>query len=142
MIRVGGFAAPVLFVLLSFFALMAMAQTARAFELGAKTLTDAGFTVHISANTPLVFNKMNSLIVKIEPQQQVLPLAVTAIRFDARMPAHNHGMVVKSKVTQISATEFRIDGVKLHMAGEWELIFGVIKGKQELAFKLPMAVRP
>ena len=45
------------------------------------------------------------------------------IDFEAVMPAHNHGMVLKSKITRLGAREWRIDGLKMHMKGKWTLIF-------------------
>ena len=45
------------------------------------------------------------------------------IDFEAVMPAHNHGMVLKSKITRMGPREWRIDGLKMHMKGKWTLIF-------------------
>ncbi len=48
--------------------------------------------------------------------------------FDARMPQHNHGMVTKAKVIKISRLEYRVEGVRFHMPGNWLLQF-LIKDK-------------
>lgn len=45
------------------------------------------------------------------------------LSFDAVMPAHNHGMVLKPKIFKDKNSSWRIEGVKLHMAGDWQLIF-------------------
>jgi len=45
------------------------------------------------------------------------------INFDAIMPSHNHGMVLKPKIVRVGPKEWRIDGVKLHMKGSWRLTF-------------------
>jgi hypothetical protein len=43
--------------------------------------------------------------------------------FDARMPAHNHGMVVKSTIQTLGEGKWSIAPVKLHMPGHWVLSF-------------------
>lgn len=53
------------------------------------------------------------------------------VNFDAIMSAHGHGMMVKPKITKLNQREWRIDGVKLHMRGDWKFIFEwVEKGKK------------
>lgn len=128
---------PAFFLCLGLLAMPHVAWATTAMELASYSPPDAGFNFTIVAQAPVSLNKMNTFIVKIQPQDPILPLAVTDIRFDARMPQHNHGMVVKPKVTQINALEFQIDGVKFHMVGAWELTFVFLKGKTEIAHKLP-----
>lgn len=56
-------------------------------------------------------------------------------KFNARMPAHNHGMVTKPKISLKEESKvggakvYRVDGVMLHMPGDWVLEFDVT-GKQ------------
>lgn len=57
--------------------------------------------------------------------------------FDARMPEHNHGMVTKPVIKNVSGSEFTVDGVKLHMPGKWVLEF-VVSGK---SVKVPLDVK-
>lgn len=69
----------------------------------------------------LPVNQMTSLIVKITTKDGKPVPMTTLPSFDARMPEHGHGMVVKPKAAPgATSDEVRIDGVKLHMAGNWE----------------------
>ena len=57
------------------------------------------------------------------------------ISFDAEMPNHNHGMIVKPaapKMVQGEMKTYSIDGIKLHMPGDWVLI---IKAKIDGSLK-------
>ena len=50
----------------------------------------------------------------------------TRLVIDAGMPNHGHGMASEARVTQrLDDDRFLIDGMKFHMAGEWELFVGV-----------------
>ena len=54
--------------------------------------------------------------------------ALTA--FDATMPAHKHGMVVKPTFQSIGEGKWKIFPVKLHMPGHWRLSFTYTKDSQ------------
>lgn len=43
---------------------------------------------------------------------------IKKVRFNADMPAHNHGMNSKASVTLVK-NGFRIDGILYHMTGQW-----------------------
>ena len=43
---------------------------------------------------------------------------IKKVRFNADMPAHNHGMNSQASVTLIK-NGFRIDGILYHMTGQW-----------------------
>lgn len=77
---------------------------------------------------PLALNAHTSFLVTLEAQSKAAP-AVVDLSFDARMPEHKHGMVTKPKITKLSPTSFRVDGVRLHMPGKWLLHF-VLKYEQ------------
>jgi len=77
-------------------------------------------------------NKMFDLSAQLGPSSKLTEVQVDANKtlpvrftFDARMPEHNHGMVVKPRVAQVGDGIFTIAGVKLHMEGKWELLFDV-----------------
>ena len=46
-----------------------------------------------------------------------------ALKVDADMPAHRHGMNYKATVTALGDGRYRADGLMLHMAGRWRLLF-------------------
>jgi len=83
-------------------------------------------------------NKMHSILIVVASQKVEKNVASDLqVSFDARMPAHNHGMVVKPKVIKEGANRFRVEGVKLHMPGDWEFQVEVkADGKKDL-LRLP-----
>ena len=48
-----------------------------------------------------------------------------SVRIDAGMPEHKHGMNYRPTVTATGEGRYRADGLMLHMAGKWELVFEV-----------------
>ena len=54
--------------------------------------------------------------------------APSAVRVDANMPAHRHGMNYRPVVTAKSAELFRAEGLLFHMPGRWDLTFDVEGG--------------
>ncbi|NRA67302.1 MAG: hypothetical protein HRU19_22655 [Pseudobacteriovorax sp.] len=47
---------------------------------------------------------------------------ISVISFDAMMPSHDHGMVVKAtKPEKLKSGAYLVKGVKLHMHGPWVL---------------------
>jgi hypothetical protein len=54
--------------------------------------------------------------------------APSAVRVDANMPAHRHGMNYRPVVTAKSSGIFRADGLLFHMPGRWDLTFDVEGG--------------
>lgn len=49
-----------------------------------------------------------------------LPLA---LRVDADMPAHRHGMNYRPTVRRLGEGRYRVEGLLFHMAGQWRLSF-------------------
>ena len=47
----------------------------------------------------------------------------TALRVDADMPAHRHGMNYRASVAARDAGLYRAEGLMLHMPGRWRFIF-------------------
>ncbi len=54
--------------------------------------------------------------------------APEALRVDAHMPEHRHGMNYKTTVTSPAAGRYRAEGLMFHMPGRWEYIFEVRAG--------------
>lgn len=48
-----------------------------------------------------------------------------SVRVDARMPEHRHGMNYRPTVTATGEGRYKAEGLMLHMAGKWELVFEV-----------------
>lgn len=49
----------------------------------------------------------------------------SALRVDADMPAHRHGMNYRPTVRGLGNGRYRVDGLMFHMAGSWRLSFDV-----------------
>ena len=48
-----------------------------------------------------------------------------AVRVDATMPEHRHGMNYRPVVTAKSAAMYRAEGLLFHMPGRWDLTFDI-----------------
>lgn|GEM_PF-6033064 len=82
------------------------------------TLPD-GVRVLLSSHPELNKRKMLTLNLQWQGQSTWEPLS-----FDAEMPEHKHGMVVAASKPQRQGSRepvYRVEGVKLHMAGLWLL---------------------
>jgi hypothetical protein len=51
--------------------------------------------------------------------------APESVRVDAWMPEHRHGMNYRPTITGSGEGPYRAEGLMLHMAGKWELVFEV-----------------
>jgi len=51
--------------------------------------------------------------------------APQSVRVDAWMPEHRHGMNYRPTVTVTGEGSYKAEGLMLHMAGKWELVFEV-----------------
>ena len=54
--------------------------------------------------------------------------APTALRVDADMPAHRHGMNYRAKVSPKGEGRYVAEGLLFHMPGQWRLLFDVDGG--------------
>jgi len=54
--------------------------------------------------------------------------APESVRVDAWMPEHRHGMNYRPTVAALGEGRYRAEGLMLHMAGRWELVFEVGAG--------------
>jgi hypothetical protein len=46
-----------------------------------------------------------------------------SVRVDAQMPEHRHGMNYRPTITATGEGRYKAEGLMLHMAGKWELVF-------------------
>lgn len=70
---------------------------------------------------PLAAGRHFSLDLVVCPQGDAsLPLA---LRVDADMPAHRHGMNYRPTVRALGDGRYRVDGLLLHMPGRWRFQF-------------------
>jgi hypothetical protein len=51
--------------------------------------------------------------------------APSALRVDAQMPAHRHGMNYRARVSAQGDARYRAEGLLFHMPGKWQFVFDV-----------------
>lgn len=68
------------------------------------------------------------------------PLRAGALTFNASMPQHGHGTVLRPLTTQTAPDEFRLDGVKLHMAGDWQVVLDTTVDDAPVRFVIPVTL--
>ena len=109
-------------------AMLLQVVSAQACELpaGGTVLRRADGTVSLSYRpdpAPLATDETFAVIVDVCSKTPV-----EALRVDAHMPEHRHGMNYTPSVKRLSAIQFRADGLLFHMPGKWEFIFEVRSG--------------
>lgn len=54
--------------------------------------------------------------------------ALAALRVDAHMPEHKHGMNYEPSVSSRGTGLYHAEGLMFHMPGRWELVFELLDG--------------
>ncbi len=102
-------------VMLLAFALMS-APVAHAAEFVVSYTTPDG--------TPVI-NRMHSWVLRVETESGD-PVEGAEIEVDGGMPAHDHGLPTRPRVTEeLGDGYYRLDGVRFHMGGSWEMVFTI-----------------
>ena len=57
--------------------------------------------------------------------------AVRALRVDAQMPEHRHGMNYRARVSTTGERRYVAEGLLFHMPGRWQLVFDVERAGPE-----------
>lgn len=65
---------------------------------------------------------------------------VGALRVDATMPEHGHGMNYRPRVVALGDGQFRAEGLLLHMPGRWMLSFTVGTAERVETLRSPIVV--
>ncbi len=67
-------------------------------------------------------NRMHSWVLHVETTAGE-PVEGATIEVDGGMPAHDHGLPTRPRVTEeLGSGDYRLDGVRFHMAGHWQLV--------------------
>ena len=122
----GALAGPALAVLLlgvgSLLPLVAFAQPCAPDLLASRTIRTAGYALAYRTDPEAIqVGRHFSLEFAVCPSAGVP--APAAVRVDARMPAHRHGMNYSTRVSTAANGHYRAEGLMFHMPGRWELIF-------------------
>jgi len=102
--------------------------TLHAAESGPWKSQDGEVSVTVSslppeADTVFPTNRLTSIRVLVDTAQS--DCDTVSLEFDASMPGHGHGMNTRPRSTRTGPREFRVDGIKMHMPGQWLLSFRV-----------------
>ena len=73
-----------------------------------------------SALDPIEINRMHSWVLVVTRDGQ--PVEGAEIRVSGGMPAHDHGMPTRPRVTaDLGDGRYQLDGMRFHMNGDWEI---------------------
>ena len=87
---------------------------------------------------PIPLNEMHSWILHVETADGQ-PVENATITVDGGMPQHDHGLPTAPAVTEdLGGGDYRLEGVKFHMNGWWEVKISVDDGqdRDEVTFNL------
>lgn len=73
--------------------------------------------------------------------KQILAYEVE-LEIDAGMRAHNHGLNVKPVIKKLEKAKFRVEGMLLHMPGEWFINFVIHRGTMTDKAEINLIVSP
>ncbi len=62
------------------------------------------------------------------------------VKVDADMPAHGHGMNTKPEITELEPGRYRVEGMLLHMGGDWVITADVTSGGETVRATFPISV--
>ncbi len=91
------------------------------------------FTVsYQSALQPIEINQMHYWVLHIESEGGE-PVTGADVEVTGGMPAHDHGLPTRPRVTtELEDGDYRLDGMRFHMAGDWELTITItVDGKTD-----------
>lgn len=70
---------------------------------------------------PPRINQLHAWVLHIEDANGA-PVTAAEIEASGGMPAHDHGLPTRPRVTQeLGGGDYLLEGLRFHMAGEWEL---------------------
>jgi hypothetical protein len=89
---------------------------------------------------PPELNRMHSWILHVETDEGE-PVEDAIIEVDGGMPAHNHGLPTQPRVTEeLGGGDYRLDGVRFHMRGYWEMVISIRSDGSEVAVVVPLTL--
>ena len=91
------------------------------------TVENSGYTiVFATAPSPVEVGKHFTVDFAVCPRAGAAK--PQAVRVDANMPEHRHGMNYRPTVTTIGPGVYRGEGLLFHMPGRWDVTFDVVAG--------------
>ena len=82
-----------------------------------------------SAMQPLTINRMHAWVIHVAGADGE-PVEGAELRVSGGMPAHDHGLPTAPRVTaDLGEGNYRVDGMKFHMGGAWEVVIDIAAGE-------------
>lgn len=98
----------------------------------------ADLVVRYTPEAPIEINRMHSWILHVATADGN-PVTGAIIDVDGGMPAHDHGLPTKPRVTEeIGNGDYRLDGLRFHMRGYWEMVVTVTIDGDESVVVIPL----
>lgn len=89
---------------------------------------------------PPEINRMHSWILYVESDTGE-PIEGAEIEVDGGMPAHDHGLPTQPRVTEdLGGGYYRLDGVRFHMSGYWEMVVTIRSDEAEDTVVIPLTL--
>ena len=89
---------------------------------------------------PPEINRMHSWILYVESDSGE-PIEGADIEVDGGMPAHDHGLPTQPRVTaDLGGGYYRLDGVRFHMSGYWEMFVTIRSDESEDTVVIPLTL--
>ena len=89
---------------------------------------------------PPEINRMHSWILYVESDSGD-PIEGADIEVDGGMPAHDHGLPTQPRVTEdLGDGYYRLDGVRFHMSGDWEMFVTIRSDESEETVVIPITL--
>lgn len=102
------------------------------------SFADGPTVTYTTPEGPLAINRMQSWILHIEDEAGV-GIEGAAVEVDGGMPEHDHGLPTKPRVTEdLGGGDYRLEGVRFHMSGSWELVVSVTTDTDSFEVMIPL----
>ena len=93
---------------------------------------------YVSEIDPVVINRMHSWTLVVTNIAGT-PIEGATISVDGGMPAHDHGLPTAPRVTgETSPGRYRLEGLRFHMAGAWEIVVTIELGDERDTVVIPL----
>lgn len=86
----------------------------------------------------IAVNKLFCLRVSAVSGNELWLKGLRLSKFDATMPGHHHGMITRPKIETKGVGEYWVEGVKLHMRGEWSIVLNFEHDKAKAQVAIPL----
>jgi len=122
-------------VLAAFLCLPALTGAAMAVTGGAGGVcvsTSGAYQVRYRSELqPIRINSIHAWVLQLQTAEGK-PVSGAVIEIQGGMPRHDHGLPTRPQVTAGPGDgNYRIEGLRFHMQGEWQLSLSITSGKEE-----------